>query len=212
MSPNEAGLALSPRRIDGRRQRSERTRQALIEAFIKLLRRTPAMPKASQIAEEAGCSIRSIFECFTDLDGLVLAATDYAIDQVQGEAVAHNVGAYRTIRIHSQVEAVVFVCEKWLPLWRLILRQEQPQLRERAAMLSSAIIERLKLIYGPELSALAVSERDRLLMALAALISFESWDQLRHTDDLSITAAQAVWRSAIDRLLPRDDVLLGTIG
>jgi hypothetical protein len=56
--------------------------------------------------------------------------------------------------------------------------------------------------------ALVASERDRLLMALAALISFESWDQLRHSDSLSIAAAQAVWRSAIDRLLPRDDVLL----
>jgi hypothetical protein len=88
---NEGDLASRPPKVDGRRQRSECTRQALIEAFLKLLRRTPAMPKASQIAEEAGCSIRFIFECFTDLDGLVLAATDYAIVQVQGEAVAHNV-------------------------------------------------------------------------------------------------------------------------
>jgi AcrR family transcriptional regulator len=212
MSPNDAGLALSPPKVDGRRQRSECTRQALIEAFLKLLRRTPAMPQASRIAEEAGCSIRSIFECFTDLDGLVLAATDYAIAQAQGEAVAHNVGAYRTIRIHSQVEALAFVCEKWMPLWRLIMRQEQPRFREHAALVSSAVVERLKLIYGPELSALADSERDRLLLALAALISFESWDQLRHTDGLSITAAQTVWRSAIDRLLPRNDVLLGTVG
>jgi hypothetical protein len=59
--------------------------------------------------------------------------------------------AYRTIRIHSQVEALVFVCEKWLPLWRLIVRQEQPELRKRAAMVRSISIERLKLMYGPEL-------------------------------------------------------------
>jgi hypothetical protein len=39
------------------------------------------------------------------------------------------------------------------------------------------------------------------------LISFESWDQLRHSYGLSIPAAQAVWRSAIDRLLPRDDAI-----
>ena len=39
-------------------------------------------------------------------------------------------------------------------------------------------------------------------MALAALISLESWDQLRHCYDLSMEAAQVVWRSAIDRLLP----------
>jgi AcrR family transcriptional regulator len=200
---NEGDLASRPPKVDGRRQRSECTRQALIEAFLKLLRRTPAMPKASQIAEEAGCSIPSIFECFADLDGLVLAAADYAIVQAQGEAVAHNIGAYRTIRIHSQVEALALVCEKWLPLWRLIARQERPQLRERAAMVSSAIIERLKLIYEPELSALADSERDRLLMALAASLSFGSWNQLRSTESLSVEAAQAVWRSAINRLLPR---------
>jgi AcrR family transcriptional regulator len=203
MSLIEGGLASGPPNVDRRCQRSECTRQALIEAFITLLRRTPTMPQASQIAQEAGCSKGSVFECFTDLDGLVLAATDYAIVQAQGEAVAQNVGAYRPIRIHSQAEALAFVCEKWLPLWRLIVRQKRPQLRERAALVSSAIIERLKLMYGPELSALAESERDRLLMALAALISFESWDQMRHCYGLSVEAAQAVWRSAIDRLLPR---------
>jgi len=66
----------------------------------------------------------------------------------------------------------------------------------------SLILERLKLMYGPELSTLADPERDQLLMALAALISFESRDQLRHSYGLSIDAAQAVWRCAIDRLLP----------
>jgi hypothetical protein len=34
------------------------------------------------------------------------------------------------------------------------------------------------------------------------LISFESWDQLRHCYTLSMEAAQAVWRSAIERMLP----------
>ena len=75
-------------------------------------------------------------------------------------------------------------------------------------MVRSLTIGRLKLMYGAELSRLPDAERDRLLMALAALISFESWDQLRYSYGLSIAAAQAVWRSAIDRLLPRDDPAL----
>jgi hypothetical protein len=86
-------------------------------------------------------------------------------------------------------------------LWRLIARQEQPELRKRAAMVRSISIERLKLMYGPELSRLAELERDRLIMALAALISLESWDQLRHCYNLSTEDAQAVWRSSIDRML-----------
>ena len=55
-------------------------------------------------------------------------------------------------------------------------------------------------MYRFELSLL--SEPDELLIALATLISFESWDQMRHSFGLSSEAAQAVWRSAIDRMLP----------
>ena len=203
MSLNEASLASRPPKLDGRRRRSERTRQALIAAFMELLRRTPAVPKVSQIAAQAGCSVRSVFERFRDLDGLALAAADYAIVQAQVEAVPRNLGADRTTRIHSHVETRAFACEKWLPLWRLLAWQEQPELRERAAMVRSLILERLKLMYETELSTLAEPERDQTLMALAALISFESWDQLRHSYGLSIEATKAVWRSAIDRLLPR---------
>jgi len=42
--------------------------------------------------------------------------------------VAPNVGADRTTRIHSHFETRASVCEKWLPLWRLLARQEQPSL------------------------------------------------------------------------------------
>src|SRR5262245_24382443 len=199
----ESGVTSRPSKVDGRRRRSERTRQALIAAFLKLLRRTPAMPKVSQIAAEAGCSTRSVFERFAHVDRLALAAADYAIGQAQAEAIAPNVGADRAVRIHSHVETRASVCEKWLPLWRLLARQDQPELRERAAMVRSLILGRLKLMYGSELSTLVEAERDRILMALAALISFESWDQLRHSHGLSMEAAQAVWCSAIDRLLPQ---------
>ena len=163
MSLNEACLASSLPNVDGRHQRSERTRQALIEAFMELLRRTPVMPKASQIAKEAGCSLRSVFERFTNLDALALAAADCVIVQGQAELVAPNVGADRATRIHSHVETRASVCEKWLPLWRLMAWQEHPELRERAAMVRSLILGRLKLMYEPELAPLAEPERDQTL-------------------------------------------------
>ena len=81
MQGNDQGAAARPRprpaRIDGRRQRSLRTRQAIIEAYLGLLRENPQRPTGAQIAERAGCSIRSIFERFTDLDQLALAAIDH---------------------------------------------------------------------------------------------------------------------------------------
>ena len=71
-------------------------------------------------------------------------------------------------------------------------------------MVRAANIERMKLMYRPELSTLMEPDRDSLLLALATLTSFESWDQLRHCYNLSTEDAQAVWRSAIDRMLPLD--------
>jgi AcrR family transcriptional regulator len=185
---------------DGRRRRSERTRLAIIDAYLELLRRNSVMPTAAQLADEAGCSVRSIFERFSDLNALSLATADYAIAKGQAEAAPRDVDGDRSTRIRSHVETRALACEKWLPLWRIIVGLDQPELRTRVEFARLANVERMKLMYRFELSLL--SEPDELLIALATLISFESWDQMRHSFGLSSEAAQAVWRSAIDRMLP----------
>jgi AcrR family transcriptional regulator len=190
-------------KIDGRRLRSERTRLAIIEAYLELLRRNSVMPTAAQLADQAGCSVRSIFERFSDLDALSLATADYAIAQGQAEAVARNIDGDRPTRIHSHVETRALACEKWLPLWRIITSLDQDaEMRTRVVLVRLANIERMKLMYRLELASLREAARDQLLTALAVLISFESWDQMRHTFRLSTEAAQSVWRSAIERMLP----------
>jgi AcrR family transcriptional regulator len=198
-------LATAPgiAKVDGRRQRSERTRLTIIRAYLELLRRTGVMPTAAQIAAEAGYSTRSIFERFVDLDALSLATADYAIVQGQAEAVARHADGDRPTRIRSHVETRALACEKWLPLWRIITREDQiADLKMRVVLVRLANIERMKLMYAPELATLSETPRDQLLIALAALTSFESWDQMRHCHNLSPEAAQVVWRSAIERLLP----------
>jgi AcrR family transcriptional regulator len=56
---------LSGPTVDGWRLRSERTRQLIVEACLALLRDDPQVPTSTQIAERAGCSVRSIFERFS---------------------------------------------------------------------------------------------------------------------------------------------------
>ena len=197
MSVHEYPLA-----VDGRRRRSERTRLAIIEAYLELLRRYSVMPTAAQLADEAGCSVRSIFERFSDLNALSLATADYAIAKGQAEAVPRNLDGDRSTRIRSHVETRAAACEKWLPLWRIVARLDQPELRMRVEFARFANVERMKLMYRFELSLLEERARDELLIALATLISFESWDQMRHSFGLSAEAAQLVWRSAFDRMLP----------
>src|SRR5260370_39871144 len=102
--------------INRRRQRSNRTRQFIIEAYLALLSESPKVPTGAQIAERAGYSVRSLFERFPDLLALSLAAADFAFQQANAQAVIRNIGADRPTRIRTQVETRGGTCERCLPL------------------------------------------------------------------------------------------------
>src|SRR5258708_31467695 len=175
------------RRTDGRLLRSERTKQVLIDSYLDLLRESPQIPTAGDIAKRAGCSVRSVFERFSDLLTLSFAAADYAFAQGMAQAVARHVDGDRQTRLKSQVETRAAVCERWLPLWRALLphQHESDELAFRIARMRAPIVGRLRLMYRPELSTLSEAERKAVLIALEVLTDFESWGRLRERHGLS---------------------------
>ena len=189
---------------DGRRLRSERTRQHIIEAYLALLRESCTVPTALQIADRAGYSVRSLFERFPDLLALSLAAADDAFTQANAQAAIRNVGADRPTRIRTQVETRGRTCEDWLPLWRTLTRNlhYSEDLKVRMRRVREAVLLRIELMYRPELSTLPANERKRLLIALEAITDSESWARMREFHRLSPDEACAVWRRAVDHLLP----------
>src|SRR5262245_53473687 len=189
---------------DGRRLRSERTRQSIMEAYIELLRERPEIPTAAQIAARAGISTRSIFERFVDLQGLSLATLDHAFAMGEAQAVARNVDGDRQTRVRSHVETRARTCEHWLPVWRVVIANlgRLNALRERVGFIRQAIVRRMELMYRPELEGLPAEERRDLLIALEAVIDFESWGRMRENHGLSFDEASSVWVRVIDRLLP----------
>jgi AcrR family transcriptional regulator len=198
--------ASKPTRIDGRRLRSERTKQLIIEAYIALLRENPAlpMPTAAQIAERAGYSVRSIFERFPDLNKLRIAAADYSLAQAAALAPARNVDGDRRTRIGSQVETRAGTCERGVALWRVLLSSvaDDEDLKLRVRISRDRTIERIELMYRPELSTLPEQERKYMLVALEAITDIESWARMREQHGLTFEEACAIWISAIDRMLP----------
>jgi AcrR family transcriptional regulator len=190
--------------VDGRRLRSERTKQYIIEAYLTLLRQNPRPPTASQIAERAGYSVRSLFERFPDLLSLSLAAADFAFAQANTQAAVRNANGDRAMRIRTQVETRAQTCEDWLPLWRALVLNQQvsEELRARIRRVREAIMARILLMYRPELDIVSHIERRRTLIAIEALTDFESWARMREAAGLSVDEACTVWIRAIDRLLP----------
>ena len=201
-----AALAIpaKPVRVDGRRLRSERTRQLIIEAFLLLLRENPHMPTAVQIADRAGYSVRSVFQRFPDLHSLHVAATDFALGQALGTPGASNLHGDRIARVKSHVELRARTCEEWLPLWRALVanRGESAELTQRIRKARETTWQRMEQTYAPELTTLGNVERINVLIALEALTDYESWARMRELHGLSADQARAVWVDAIDRILP----------
>jgi hypothetical protein len=102
-----------------------------------------------------------------------------------------------------QVETGATICERWLPLWRALLRHEREsrKLAIRIKRIRAAMVARLELAYRPELSTLSEAERTQLLVALEILTDFESWGRMREGLGLSIEAARDIWINAIGRML-----------
>ena len=198
---------MNPRiaRIDGRRLRSERTKQLIIEAYLALAREmSPRVPTADEIAEKAGYSVRSVFERFPDIRALQVAAVDYSFAQLAALAPPRGADGDRKTRIESHVRTRGQTCESWLPLWRsLIVNQgDSPELKARIRDARERATARMELMFAPELELMHPAERRQILIALEALMDVESWARMRETFGLSIDEACLVWVQAIDRLLP----------
>lgn len=169
-----------------------------------LVRESSQMPTALQIAERAGYSVRSIFERFPDLHAIRVAATDYAIGEAKALGAPRDTNADRQTRIRSQVETRARSCERWLPFWRILNagNNDSPELRQRIKMIRQLILMRIEVMFKPELVTLAEPERKKTLIALEALMDFESWARMIELFGLSHEQACTVWIRAIDRLLP----------
>ena len=193
-----------PARVDGRRLRSMRTRQLVIEAYLALLRENPHIPTAAQVAERAGYSVRSVFERFPDLHALRIAATDYAFSLANEQSATTGFDGDRRTRLKLHVEMRARICTEWLPLWRALNanKGESKELEMRIRAIRAVVTGRIELMYRPELSTLTEPERRQTVLAIDALIDFESWARMREFFGLSFEESCTVWTRAIDRLLP----------
>ena len=79
---------------------------------------------------------------------------------------------------------------------------EDDALKARLHIARTRTIDRIEIMYRPELSVLPEIERRNMLIALEALTEMESWARMREMHGLSFAESCALWIRAIDRMLP----------
>ncbi|MEH6580845.1 MAG: helix-turn-helix domain-containing protein [Halioglobus sp.] len=171
---------------DGRRLRSERSRQAIIDASLNLMNDGILIPTAQAIAERAGVGIRSFFRHFADMDTLFSAVDEQSRDQVEAlflggdregtlderilHAVERHAGGYE-----AETQTILSTSAQ---LWR------SEVLRKNYARYQRGLRKDLD-DWLPELKKLSRGKRE----AVDAIASFEMWHRLRYHQGLSKAAA-----------------------
>ena len=171
---------------DGRRQRSERSQTAIIEAALALMEEGTLVPTAQQIADRAGVGIRSFFRHFADMDSLFLAADEMLLDSYEALFQVADRDGSLSNRVSRAVELYgnafdslmqTILCTKAL-LWRF------PKLKENYAWHQKRLRKELEL-WLPEVADLSRDRRE----AVHAATSFEMWHRLREHQGLSYGAS-----------------------
>lgn len=167
--------------IDGRTLRSMRTREAIVDATIALLEQGDLRPTAPRVAERARVSVRSIFQHFEDLERLHAAVAERLVERVAVLVVPIPPSLPLGDRIERFVRQRSELLEAVTPIRRAadvhgpFSREITSRLRDGHAFLREEVAS----TFGPELDRASATDREVMLDALDAALSWPTWEGLR---------------------------------
>lgn len=168
---------------DGRFQRSERSREAIVQAMIGLIGEGRIAPTAQEVAERAQVGVRTVFRHFSDMDTLFATMNDRLIEEVRAFFVSEVQRGPLEVRVDALLRARFEMLERMAPYLRSAQRQRaastflKRQHDRNVREFRSDLMRRL-----PELEEADPSIADGLELAL----SFEAWDRLRSDQRLGV--------------------------
>ena len=171
---------------DGRIQRSERSRQLIVDAVVDLINEGHMIPTAQQVADKAGVAIRTVFRHFSEMEKLyaeidqtmrpwyaeLFSQSDRSgtLEERVTRAVESHAGAY--------TELAVVMRAVQLLLWR------SPQVKQNYLEGAQRIRKDMN-VWLPELASVSPETRE----AVDAITSFDFWERLTVHQKMSRNAS-----------------------
>ena len=186
---------------DGRTQRSERSRTAIVSAMLDLIGEGALAPTAQQVAERANVGVRTVFRHFSDMDTLFATMNEQLtarveplfVEDVQTGPLAARVDAFVDRRLEIFGTIAPYLRSSVTQRWRSeFLRKEH----ERTIRVLRQDLRR----WLPELEDRPPEVAD----ALELILSFEGLLRLRFDQRLGPRRIAAVLRRSIPALLRSD--------
>lgn len=187
--------------VDGRRLRRAQNRDAVLDALVDLFEDGNLQPSSTEIAERAGLSPRSLFRYFDDVDDLNRAAIE------RQQARAMPLLDIALAAHHSLPDRIAHVVERRCRLYETLAptaraartsAHRHELIARKLRSFRAHLRGQLRTLFEPELRDTA------LLPALDALLSFESYELLRHDQRLSRPKVEVALVAALTALLGGD--------
>ncbi len=194
--------ALATGHPNPRGARAERTRTAVVDALLALLREGRRRPTGREIADRAGVSLRSLYVHFEDLDDLYRAAAAHQLRRHRHLVepidprlpLDERVRCFvrRRARLYEATDGVRQAASFWAPT--------SPALTEVVATAHRAGWQEVTRVFAAELAG-----DEARTHAVWAASSDALWDGLRHIRGLGVAEARRVMELLVRAALAPPD-------
>ena len=187
---------------DGRRQRSQRSREKILRAYWELMLAGDMSPSAAAIAEHAGVGLRSVFRHFEDLDTLLRELMQLCYDELTPEFMT----PFKSSNWRDQLLEIV---ERNVMIWERI--RVPHTAGEIGRFKSQVLMDDYQRSRNLEISGIkAILPKDidnynNVLMALDASMGFSTMRRLREDRKLSISEVKKVMTLMVQSILDSID-------
>jgi AcrR family transcriptional regulator len=178
----------APVHADGRRRRSQQSRDRIVAAMMELVEEGQLSPIAEQVAERANVGLRSVFRHFKDMESL-FAEMSVRLTRHYQAALAPFASTDWQGQLAESLERRIGVFEQLLPYKRAAdaHRHRSTTIQNMHATTSQLMRARLRGMLPPHLQ-----DDANALETLDFLLSIESWQRLRIDQKLSVDAARTI--------------------
>ena len=190
----------SANKPDGRRMRSDRSRQLIIESMLELIRQGNLVPTAQQVADHASVGIRSVFRHFEDMESIFETASELCHREYRGLFIGGDRSGSLQDRILHATECHANAYET---MSNIILsgtaRRWNSKVLQQSYLAYQHQLRRDLDEWLPELESLSDNKRQ----AVDSIASFEMWHRLRNIQALSKSASIEIIIEMLEALMPK---------
>jgi AcrR family transcriptional regulator len=181
---------------DGRRRRSENSRNRIVAAMIELVAEGRITPSAEEVASRAGVGLRTVFRHFNDMESLYAALTDSLAEHYEMWLIPFESADWQG-QLVEVIERRTATYERLLPFKRAgdAHRHMSPAIQVEHARILAMMRQRLRSFLPT-----AITDDDVRFETIDLMLSFEAWQRLRDEQGLPIDLARRIVLREVLRL------------